>query len=1785
MADFEDKRAALTQWRAETETLQQQLLLARESLKRGLDNQLGELEQQATAHQLAGAAIWRDFEAFIDPKTGLENLEDQYPILLFPLRLETRFKTNAQGTKQLWVRVYPDQCLVETFEPSLTESEIKNAQVFWTSIWRAGGIEAEERAAWRELASAHGSGRAGHIVKTHTPLNLADQPVRNAPADVLLIINANGPAPNGTAAFWESVWRAGGDDAAILAQREILVSNLGEALAKEIVEKFRPVNLSEPPHTGATRATTVVRVAVARFPPLEEMEARRSSWSRPPRVRLLPERLQLLGYRNNVLELDVSSNSIQTPLVVGPDPNAPPDQQLKPINDTLQIPDDIKWMFDFEKALAIGMAFRIDLTVAQATNGFDRLLVLGVRLGDDAQEGQKNLNALIENHLHSRMGLELLPQGTPTNNTEKSGSGYHIHGNPDDDYTSFFRNEPLFRSESDPLARSDGQWFAQALGLPESLAQKLPNAGGADQLEGRAMNIALWPGTFGYMMRTMLQPVFTDEDIDATRSFFTRHVLGRGGVPALRIGPQPYGILPVSAFGLNQWLVDPVKNPLFDATELGFLNRLFKILRKVETDWTPLLNQVSHVGMDDPDPHKVLLDVLGLHASSVEYYPLKTESISHWFHYLAFVNFPLAVAMLSAATTKADALKLLRDFGYRGAPEPEVLDKLFSTLQPPLRGPIVDVGPLSETAPIAPCAGSKNYIEWLVAGAESNLDQLQEERGFDAGKKPRALLYLMLRHALQLTFHLVAAREKAKANQIPSPSAMYPEPKFVHVAAQAQQSESLYAALHDPAPSAPNVRLADHISSTIRFIDPEMREQIDALERLAKTPTGRLERVFAEHIDCASYRLDTWKQGILQWQLERMRGLHPVKPGTFLGAFGWLEEVRPENKQLTSVTLPAQIANLVNKPGDPPLVRDSQNLGLIHAPSINHATTAAILRNGFVGNDGRLAVDLSSQRVRLALGILEGMRSGQSLGALLGYHFERRLHDSGSLSLHALVLGLRRKFPLVANRINSTQDNTQPIEAIAAMNVVDGLKLLRHIDESPVKTYPWGLADLPATTHPSHGPTINASAAYIGNINDAVADLVLAEGVHQAVSGNFDRAAGTLDAFSKGNYPPEPEVIQTPRTGTALVLRTAIHLDPEPPLNPAPAIPRTPMAIAEPSLNAWLTDRLPLADVTECSVTFMNRTTGTPQTEFITRQQLGLQAIDVVYQLETANDKALRFIDDRVLEFVHRTLLPALDQPIQIEYTTRRNNRVNFFETQAIARPLKALAGSRPLQPADLVRANDSRAAEMPVPVLNVARLTEVRDNLQNTHLVNLTNLIAGLSAGTIDAGIDAYAAEVIALSLFRLPQTGIGFVYEWRAGMFIQVLKKLNELRARWQKRLADANTRLADYDANPGLPERDKLKRLQTIEILVSTSYLNPPPATAANYRTQIGNKVTAYQNKLGELNTIAQTRFATLDALVQALKAQDLTSFDFDGIDLSEEDDLIVQFRRRLVDTATALQADVQQRLAKAQAALGLSPLPGRKVQEAAKLLLGEDFQMIPSFVLRTEAADDLANAWNHSRSGELTRYLTDTIGREFPVDDWLHGVARVRERLGQWETVSFLSEAFRDNVPELTPLQLPHEAAASWFALEIPPLPPDSAKTRAIDSDRLLYTAHFATDFDKTKPICGLLFDEWTEVVPEETETTGITFHHDRPNSEPPQCWLLVQPAVMDGEWSWNELVEAVNGTLDSARRRAIEPTHIASTIYSWLLPATYAAYTFPEISISNYLLRNVDLYANVAQVES
>jgi hypothetical protein len=91
------------------------------------------------------------------------------------------------------------------------------------------------------------------------------------------------------------------------------------------------------------------------------------------------------------------------------------------------------------------------------------------------------------------------------------------------------------------------------------------------------------------------------------------------------------------------------------------------------------------------------------------------------------------------------------------------------------------------------------------------------------------------------------------------------------------------------------------------------------------------------------------------------------------------------------------------------------------------------------------------------------------------------------------------------------------------------------------------------------------------NIRDAVADLAMAESVHQVVQGNYDRAAGALDAYSKGKYPQMPDVIRSAGSGVSLTHRFGVHL----PTGVAPAATDSPRARTEPAINRWIEDLLP----------------------------------------------------------------------------------------------------------------------------------------------------------------------------------------------------------------------------------------------------------------------------------------------------------------------------------------------------------------------------------------------------------------------------------------------------------------------------------------------------------------------------------------------------------------------------------------------------------------------------------
>jgi len=1687
-------------------------------------------QRDATAaYGRARAALAAGLERIVpvvDPRRLVEGLSTAYPVLLFPVRLETRFGqvVDEEGGRrdQLWVRVFPDACSIDSFGAELTASEVADARAYWVEVWAARGDVDAERVAWRTLVSAHGSGRGSWITAAHAPNN-----------------------PDG-----------------------------------------RPTSPDDP------------EVA----PTFDDVATVPVTWNRAPRATLLPERFVLV-VESGGAHAEHLGRPVPPEVFTGPDPLAPPEEQIRPVDGHLEMPSPLAWLVDFDRAVADGLGFRLDLTPAQARTGFDRLYVVGVRVLTDPDRAAEDLATLLTHQRHTGSGLDVIPQGAPTNNTEEINSG---HSSVDDSDASFdaLRAGPVPLA-TDPRLRRDGQWFAELLGIDPATLDGVEGAHGVDQRDARAMQTLLWPATMGYLLGTQLEPVFSDETVEHVRWFFTRHVRGRGSVPAYRVGRQPYGVTTTTAFSRST-VFRPRPRPELSHRP-DFLTRLHDLLVLADQQWDPLVATVPSLGRggaNGPDAHATLLGILGLHPASAEFHYRYAESLDSLVNKAGLAGF---AAELWEAILRADldapALDLLRGFGYEGA-RPPLLNLYFHGRQTKLAGPLVDDRPLSETAPVREWAtGGRNYLRWLLDAAQTSLDAVRTAAGF-VDQVPNALLFLLARHALILGYaessrglHRLAGYPAAVLRDLRR------EPAFVHVTPDGP-SESRYASLykHDPVISpGQDWTVAAQVTSVFR-VSPGtrvLRDQVEALELLADAATARLERALSEHLDTVSYRFDAWRLGLVNHQLEVMRGVpqddvpadaEPVaRHGVHIGAYGWLEDIRPRNRGLEPVELPEDLAAVFG--ADPPLMRDPGNGGHLLAPSLNQAVTASVLRSGYLANaspadPGALAVNLSSERVRRAVEVLAGMRQGQSLAELLGYALERGLHDaSGFAEVDEFILDLRRAFPLRSGRLKSTApEEGTSIEAIEARNVVDGLRLVEHVEGPGATTYPFGLPTgaLPDSATPTQRAALEREIDKLRDLRDAVGDLTLAESVHQATQGSADRAGAALRTVESGQRPPEAEVIRTPASGVTLTHRIGVHLDP----TAAAPVGAGPRVVAEPAVDAFLAALLPPLGSVACRVRWTDPVAGTPAVATVTLAELGLRAADAV-ELLRADEPAMTELDDRIVRHVLATAAPRPDARLWIAYREAEVGQVPIFDIAAQAAHLRALlAAARPLRASDVTLPREATDDLDAGAAGDLARLIAVRGVLDtlagDAHdylaawqprledvQANLAALLAGVD-GAVDNAVDLLERG----ARLAVPGAGWGQALTSRRVQYARTIARVAERAGLWQDRLDAVGAALDAYDLNPPPTPEEQLAALARIEGAIAPSLAEPDP-DPAQQRIAVGALRDGFEGHLDGLRGVVEGNAAGLAALRTAVLGQlPFTDVDSAPFELDTTGQAMITLVEDVVAAVRSLSAELDRRAAASQAAFDAHAVAtdaaGRltAVREAAQALLGEGFVVVPTFTVPPAAAAE----WNQSLgdTAALLGHLT-AAGRDFPVDDWVHSAARVREPLRRLEQAGLLARAHELPEPELVPVQLPHRPGDAWLAMEYP-------DGQDIAGERLLYTAVYPAGFDPTDTVCGLLLDEWTEVLPGTTATAGLAFHFNQPSSEAPQSLLLVTPATDGKTWTWEDVRQAVPDTMRLARQRAVEPVHLDDGAAARFLPATISAITTRGISIGlAYALANkVDL---------
>ncbi|HEX5171078.1 MAG TPA: hypothetical protein VFW11_18005 [Cyclobacteriaceae bacterium] len=1093
--------------------------------------------------------------------------------------------------------------------------------------------------------------------------------------------------------YWRFLFEAEAkDEGAKEASRKDAWSNLvmlfGPQRSAWIAKQTQPTNWDEVADLDSADELT--------FP--QHPQSKPFEWSRAPRTNVLPDKFVVMMYQGDTIVKEIPGGIIPDELFMGPDPLEADAAFVEASEDqTLTFGSEFDWTSNFDRAVEKGMGFRIPLNADEAARGFDKILVLGVYSSAGDTESRDDIEDLIDNHHYSPKGFSLIKQGTPTNNMEGSESGF-TKNDPFDKVSYFVETgEALFDDDDD----CDGKNLADALGIEYDPLRYVMNTDGKDLREARAMNVALYPSTLGFYFGTMMKPVLDDTSQDRLRSFFTNYVSGRGPIPAIRVGNQPYGVLLTSDFSRWQW---GREEPEFGTP---FLSMLFNVMNSYHNVWKSLSNQLMYTGRPGVDPTEALINILGLQPGSASFFQrngFSTEELYNNDQFQYGGRYYNDVAR--TYNSKALLINFLRGFGYElpvvngKVSIPQLFHLVYQHFHTRLNpANVVEEFPLSESDTLHEYITDKNYIHWLL---EADTVQRLEREDFGTDiKPPTSLLYMQLRRSLLLGIADASVKWFTK-NNIPVSHVMEATSFYnIRPTRDITKWEVMKGKVSIAVPGHPNsdMAVAEYLLTTGATESDAafLNRMKQSLELLAGASTASLERCFTEHIDACTYRLDAWQTGLFNYRLKKQRRISNTtgeipdrKKGIYLASYGWVEDIRPSSKrQLVHDEVPAAL----QPPNGKPVYEYADNGGFVHAPSINQATAAAVLRSGYLShasstNPDVMAINLSSERVRRALFILEGLRNGQRLEALLGFQFERGLHDRGSANddlkrLNEYIYDFRDEFTISRNLIQQEGVPETTTETIETNNVVDGLKLAET-----TKPYPYDvtmdLSNLSAPQIAGIESAIKAEKDALEDTLDAIKDLLLSESVYQMVQGNFDRTAAITMSLKDANIPQSIDVIETPSSNhLSFTNRVTVQFD-----SSAVYHGPSPRAKIEAGLNGWLKEVIGDPATLVCVVSHV--VGDTEEQGEINMSDIGLEPIDLVYMMSKdlesgKNNAEATNLERRIAFHYRRTNNLDDDVTIKIQFTGSISAGRKFVgNTLPLLKTLKSIiTDSRPLNATD----------------------------------------------------------------------------------------------------------------------------------------------------------------------------------------------------------------------------------------------------------------------------------------------------------------------------------------------------------------------------------------------------------------------------------------------------------------------------------------------------------------------
>jgi hypothetical protein len=221
------------------------------------------------------------------------------------------------------------------------------------------------------------------------------------------------------------------------------------------------------------------------------------------------------------------------------------------------------------------------------------------------------------------------------------------------------------------------------------------------------------------------------------------------------------------------------------------------------------------------------------------------------------------------------------------------------------------------------------------------------------------------------------------------------------------------------------------------------------------------------------------------------------------------------------------------------------------------------------------------------------------------------------------------------------------------------------------------------------------------------------------------------------------------------------------------------------------------------------------------------------------------------------------------------------------------------------------------------------------------------------------------------------------------------------------------------------------------------------------------------------------------------------------------------------------------------------------ERIKAVFGSFFVVLPRFKLDAAGATEMTNA--------LAASTQVQGGDALAANTWFTRAARVRDavaRLGLClQTAEVMNAGARLS---LSVAQLPFAGGERWVGL-----PPLSGKE--VLTGKLSLVVHTLGAINTTQVLTGLVIDEWTEVVPNASETTAVAFQFDVPDSCAPQSVLIAVPPVPGQDWTTESLRLVLMETLDLAKLRAVDTSSLGAAAQH--LPGLYLAFNAADHAVS------------------